>query len=198
MILKFIVCQRPGWKRISHNQGFTVLEVICSLLITGLVALTVLAVVNQSFGLWQSSWFWGEEDRGIRLVARSMEEFSSKLYGGDLPKGESKGFTGDFQEFSGLLEGEDGLIRTGVLWEPQKKIILFWQETLQGSQEKILCTRVEEAEFSYLDREHGSWSDRWTDQTPLPAGIRLRWKIAKKSMPAVIVSIQNGRRIAAP
>lgn len=194
----FIGSPRPGSKKINSEAGFTLLEVISSLLITGVVAFTVLAMVNQSMNLWQKSWAWGAEDRGIRLVSRNMEDICTKIYGGGLPKGEQQGFTGEPQEFGGLIEGEDGLVRAGVRWDTEEKTIFYWVESSKGRQEKLLCEKVDEAEFSYLDREQGSWSDRWTDQTPLPAVIRLRWKTLKKTMPAVVVAIQNGRRIAAP
>lgn len=195
---KFIDSPRPGWNRINLSQGFTLLEVICSLSIAGLVVLTVLSIVNQSYGLWQRSWSWGEEDRGIRLVARTLEDFCANIFGGKLPKGEKEGFVGEPFEFSGLLEGEKGLARAGMRWDAQEKAIYYWRETDKGLREKVICEKVAEAEFSYLHRERGSWTESWTEQAPLPAAIRLRCKTSQKTMPAVIVPIQNGRRISAP
>ena len=164
---KFIDSPRPGWNRINLSQGFTLLEVICSLLIAGLVVLTVLSIVNQSYGLWQRSWSWGEEDRGIRLVARTLEDFCANIFGGKLPKGEKEGFVGEPFEFSGLLEGEKGLARAGMRWDAQEKAIYYRRETDKGLREKVNCEKVAEAEFSYISTGNVAVGQRVGQNRPL-------------------------------
>ena len=195
-----IGCLPLAWirKSLRTDQGYTLLEVICALAITGLVAIAVLSVVHQAISLWQKSTFWGEEERSIRVLSRTVQQFSSMLYSGNLPQGEKDGFRGKPSEVQGLLETKEGLIKAGLSWDLYKKEILYWEECRGSRTEKNLGITAEPFELYYYDQERQSWVDTWDEQYPLPTMIRLTWSWNKKEMPSIIMPIFSGRSIPSP
>jgi prepilin-type N-terminal cleavage/methylation domain-containing protein len=198
--VRLIGCLQLAWirKSLKSDQGYTLLEVICALAITGLVAIAVLSVVHQSISLWQKSIFWGEEERNIRVLSRSIQHFSSRVYSGELPQGEKEGFQGKPNEVQGLLETEDGLIKAGLSWDLYSKEILYWEECRGNRTQKNLGINPEKLELSYYDQERQSWVDAWNEQFPLPTMIRLVWSWDKKAMPPIITPLFSGRTIQSP
>lgn len=196
MIRPFIFCQRPVWIKSGGDQpGFTLLEVVCSLTLMGLVVVASLSFLGHSLNFWERSGRWGQDEQVVRQIDRNLAKFVGRLYGGDLPCGEERGFLGDDRSVEGLIEEEDGLARAGLYWEVSERTLYIWE----GSREKrvALAKDIDQFELTYYQSGHG-WVSSWDNQPPLPTHIRLNWTYQKRKEPPLMQAVLAGRDIPAP
>mgnify|MGYP000971000573 CR=1 FL=1 len=151
------------------EEGFTLLEVILALTLTGVLLFMLSpALFNIERLLFREN-EGAEVSRVQRLISRKMEEILGNAYLCPYYDGNLDSFSGDAWGFSLPTVTEKGLgwIEVRINGE---QLIIKWEsfysnESSDGVKEEpgiiILAGQLIEPSFSYLDEKTGTWINSW-------------------------------------
>ena len=160
--------------------GFTLLEVLLALTLTGLLLLLLSpALFNMDRFLFRTN-VTAEQSRMQRLLYRRLAATLDNVYHYPFFDGNFPPFTGDERGFTVLTQSEEGLAQTEYLLqggELQLTSFYYERDTLATEpQEKeetvILANRLVNPYFAYLDETSGVWRSVW-DEKDYPRLVRL-------------------------
>jgi prepilin-type N-terminal cleavage/methylation domain-containing protein len=174
----------PGWKRSKTffftGRGFTLLEVLVTITLTGFILLGILTVLQNTAVFSWRSYTRGDKERVIRLLTRRLEETLNSAYfcpylGVELPL-----LTGDPQGFS-LPVCREGVPGRAGYFLRDGDLIYRWEGIRDGEvTEEAVVTRLPGGAFSYLDGKTGIWLSLWREEYyPRLVRLRLNWREAE-------------------
>jgi prepilin-type N-terminal cleavage/methylation domain-containing protein len=165
--------------RVSGNRseaGFTLLELLFSISITGLL----LAILAQF--LLSGVQLWERNDRGYRrqhqlklVYQTAYNELSTMCYGEYLP---DFIINGDDWQLGFWRETTRGLVFVKYRYDLNEKIV-YYSEGFYGSKppETALYKEIINWQFEYFDQKNRNWLREWkSDRKELPALIRITVK----------------------
>lgn len=195
----FRVCSsnenRPG-----NESGFTLLEVILALTLTGMIVLTALSLLRNTYGLWQRNFSEDDPTRAARLLMMNMRQTVDRAYYYPYLDGKIKHLQGAADGFDlPVITESDGIGRAGLYYTEEQ--IFYRQFSLAHPQEAqaiLLLDNVAAAKFTYLQADYGVWVDYWDDRD-YPRLVRLEVSLkpknttgGEKRVPPLIISIPVG------
>jgi general secretion pathway protein J len=183
------------------EEGFTLIEVIVAITITGIIFGTIFTVFEVSFSTWQRAEGSSELNQQWRILNNQLRKDLRRLYISDLYR-KSK-FAGDYQQFSWLIKGEEGFneviysfsanqitreVKKGADGEGEvvKEMTFFVDLELDISQIK---RRFYNSEYSYWQR---NWSYQKSGE--LPEAVKLELDSQEIDLPQIVIDLQVGQR----
>jgi prepilin-type N-terminal cleavage/methylation domain-containing protein len=152
-----------------EEEGFTLLEVIIALTLTGVILFMLSpALFNIEHLLFREN-EGAEVSRVQRLISRKMEEILGNAYLYPFYDGRLDSFSGDAWGFSLPTVTEKGLGQTEVRIDGEQ-LFIKWESfhTNHNSEEVteepeiiMLTAQLNESSFSYLDEKTGTWISSW-------------------------------------
>ncbi len=179
--------------RVSGNRseaGFTLLELLFSISITGLL----LAILSQF--LLSGVQLWERNDRGylrqhqLKLVYQTAyNEFSTMCHGEYLP---DFIINGDEWQLMFWRETIKGLVFVKYRYDLNEKTV-YHSEGFYGSkpEETILYKDIIKWQFEYFDQKNRNWLREWkSDRKELPALIRITVKTKDADLGTLTVPVK--------
>ncbi len=173
----------------GRQKGFTLLELVISLALLGLIALIVGSALRVSLRAVSSGEKKVLELERFRTSLGVMEaQISSALPLQQQADGTVKStFSGQRGALSlatcySLWKGQAGYVIAGYLVEPGpdgRQELRMSEHTVgvEDAQETVLLTGYDEIAFSFYARQaveaEGTWTEEWSDETLLPEKVRL-------------------------
>jgi prepilin-type N-terminal cleavage/methylation domain-containing protein len=201
MSIKFSLAAQGGkhTKKKEGEAGFTLLEVLLALTLTGLLLVLLSpALFNMERFLFRSN-ATAELSRVQRLLYRRLAATLDNAYQYPFFDGNFPSFTGDERGFTVLTHSEEGLARTEYLLqgeELQLKIYYYQRDMLAAKPEEkgetiILAHHLANPSFAYLDETSGVWRSVWNEEAyprlvRLVAGLRFESGDADDLVPVVV------------
>lgn len=185
-------------KTFSADKGFTLLEVLAALTLTGLILLAIFFALQNTYTVWWRSHTGGDTERISRLITRRLEEVLNSAYLYPYHDQKITLLSGDHRGFSLPVYGPDGLVRAGFLLKENS--LVYYCEDLrnpeESASEEILVSGVQEINFAYLDEETGIWRSSWQEnyypRLVSLKDIRLRRGEEDQKLPPVIIPLWVG------
>ena len=189
-------------RRAIHGQrGFTLLEVIVALAVTGLLVASVYAAVDAAVDARDRN---AEVQQGARRERNARMLLSSLLrsarvdpaIAGSAFRGEDRPGGRDELGFVGVLAlpllGHSGgeAVRVRVRTEPGQGLVLTVASATGTPAGKgvVLLPGVEALEARYRDPETGAWQSAWTRPDALPDAVALAF-VAEPPLPILFVHL---------
>ena len=182
----------------GRQSGFTLLELLISLTMMGLIVLIVTGAMRLSFRSVASGEKRIDQLERLRTTAGLIEaQIQSVFSFATAPDGTFKSsVTGDNGSLSiatnySLWKGQAGYVQadyTVTEGTDGRKVLHLSEHTVgvQDAHDADLLGGFEELRFSYYAREavesEGSWKDSWSDETSFPDRIRLVMKRGGRDM----------------
>ncbi len=159
----------PAWRWSRRpffaDNGFTILEVLAALTLTGLIMLAIFSTLQNTYTIWWRSHTEGDPERISRLLTRRLEDLLTSAYLYPYHDQKIPLLSGDHKGFSLPVHGPGGLLRAGFFLREDS--LVYWCEDLRNPEketfEEILVTGVQEIEFAYLDGKTGLWHSFWQE-----------------------------------
>ncbi len=162
-------------------QGFTLLELLVTLLILGTVMSVIMACFDGGFRVYERISLFGSGEMNVHLAGEQIQQdLGSPMLQGNAV------FEKDRVEFRRVADGgEDvvsyhpgttdrpgGLVRTQLRQGSDETAM---SETLLGTQSQVRF------EYAGTNRSESSrqelWADVWTDTTNMPSAVRMRVRL---------------------
>ena len=184
----------------QSEMGFTLIELMASLSLLGLIAVTTAFAIRFGTRAWERADANVQSiDGAMRVETLLREELSSTYpgYVGDGPTDSHLDFTGASDHLEFLTQGPRVLISAGrarVLLKTtnsSRGLDLIWTagpelaaDTNMAPATETLASRLAMLEFSYFGSQRGepaAWHSQWTDSMKLPQLIRIRAEFQDQS-----------------
>ena len=195
------------------SAGFTLLELMISISILGIMILILMGVLRLGFRSVEAG---GKKIDSLERVRASLTVIESQIESA-IPltqevKGETKPyFTGDRTslEFStnySIWEGEIGysVVSYRVIEGDNGKWSLLASESRVGEQNKREIKLLDQFDDFYFEyyfkdptQEKGAWVDQWTESNTIPDKIRLHWTAQGKAL-SLIIPMKSGWSLSPP
>jgi type II secretory pathway component PulJ len=185
---RHVCTQRKVWTARASEAGFTILELIVSLVLMTFVAL----IIGQGFRIGVNSWDKGEEEtletQKLRILSGMLSQQLKSFY-------LYKTMLDDDRSNTVLFKGEDDSIlfvtsltdvsAGGLKWVrySYKDGVLYYKEgllpdkevmdNLEGDEE-ILDADIGEVLFEYYGRHEDEWNDSWDTEDSIPDAVRVK------------------------
>lgn len=195
----FRVCSSSR-TRPRNDAGFTLLEVLMALTLTGMVMLAALSLLRNTYGLWQRNFSEDATTRAARLLTINMRRIVDRAYYYPYLDGKIEHLRGTDDGFDlPVVTERNGIQREG-LYFAEGQIVIRQYDTAQPNEvrEELLLEKVAAAKFTYLQADRGVWVDYWDDRD-YPRLIRLEISLraedtagGEKRVPPLVVSIPVG------
>lgn len=197
----------------GHSAGFTLLELMISISILGIMILILMGALRLGFRSVEAG---GKKIDSLERVRASLTVIESQIQSA-IPlthdvNGETKPyFTGDRTslEFStnySIWEGEIGysVVSYRVAEGDKGKWSLLASESRVGQEIKREITLLDQFddlyfEYYYKDptEEKGKWVDQWNESNTIPEKIRFHWTAQGKAL-SLIIPIKTGWSLVTP
>ncbi len=205
-------------KRKSNNRGFTLLELIISLAITGLILVVLASSMMLSWRSEEKASEREELSERIRIITQRLTWLIRGAYPflKATPEGKTLYFEGT-EDTLGLVttsvirEGDDLINSPGLKWiklypEEDRLMVrekLFYEKDIfedDGGKTYTIADDIYEIGFEYLDRDNKEGEEEWVnewdpkDKDYLPALVKISLKITYQNriveLPPIIVKIE--------
>lgn len=199
-------------KPVKKDSGFTLLELMISMAIMGIILVILMAVLRLGFRSVEA----GEKKiESLERIRASLNLIDAQIQSA-LPL-----FYEDQGEKKIFFKGEAGLLEFSTnysLWEGGKGYVVASYQVVSGDQEKKSLTvsenrvgmesikeiklldQLDEIYFTYFFKdpmeEKGKWIEEWKENTLIPERIQLHLKIRGKAV-VLIFPIKNGTSLKA-
>jgi len=188
------------------TRGFTFIELILSLSILSIVAVTLYGSFNIGIKAWQR----GEESNELYQEARIVfKKMGRDLMSAIIPiKKEIKDgsteskikFVGEPGKVIFLAKAKKGIsqIAYQISFLEEKKVLEREEKNDNGKQEKVVLAEIEDLGFRYYDSQEKEWSNQWSNPAELPAGVEITIHIGRneKIVFEQIVALPVGRKFS--
>lgn len=187
------------WSRqtLFTDNGFTLLEVLAALTLTGLIMLAIFSTLQNTYTVWWRSHTGGDPERISRLITRRLEDLLNSAYLYPYYDQKIPLLSGDHRGFSLPVYGPDGLLRAGL--SLNDGALIYSCVNLRNPQEtftETLVAEVQEISFAYLDGKTGLWRSSWQEnyypQLVSVRNIRLRQGEKELILPPVTIPLWVG------
>jgi general secretion pathway protein J len=186
---------------ISH-KGFTLLELIISIALIGLIVLIIVGAMRLAAQSTESGEKKTESLERMRasfsIIDSQIQSYTPLTYEEDALKkyyfkGEPQSML--FSTNFSLWGGEKGyvIVTYTVKTGDNGKQVLYASENvvgMEGSRETKLLDSFEKIYFEYFHKdpteEKGSWVERWTDATGIPEKVRLHFVNGTQDLSLII------------
>jgi prepilin-type N-terminal cleavage/methylation domain-containing protein len=165
----------------AGRSGFTLLEVMAALTLTGLVIMAALALYGNSYTVYQHSMTRGKLENVTLLIYQRVAEQLGVAYQYPFYDQRSSSFQGTASAFRMLTDGENGIAIEELMLTDGK--LVYKKESLRNPEEKreeTILTGVT-GEFQYIDESAEAWRSDWTEDRAYPALLRLDLQVHSKS-----------------
>ncbi len=165
-------------KKFSGQQGFTLLELLIAITITGIILGLVFSFLQQGLATWERVELESEADQYLRVLENQLRKdlqciFYSELYNNNQ-------FKGDYQELEWLIIEDETLKKVSYLTEYNynqlTRRVIEMGDNYQDSEINYICgERLERVEFHFYDPQNDYWRGNWnlSDIGYLPSLVRL-------------------------
>ncbi len=176
----------------SGQKGFTLLELLVSITMIGLIVLIVSSAMRLSYRSVSSGEKSIEQLERLRvaagmIAAQVQSSFPLTLDKDTEPKNSLSGQSDELNLATNysLWKGQAGYVLATYRITPGsdgKQVLSISEHTvgLEDTQQADLLTGCEEMRFSYYAKDtaesEGAWNDAWVDESLLPEKIRLAMK----------------------
>lgn len=162
-------------------SGFTLLEVMAALTLTGLVVMAALTLYGNGYTVYQHSMTRGKPEKVTLLIYQRVAEQLGAAYRYPFSDQRFPSFAGTASAFRMLTDGEKGLASEELLLTDGK--LVYRKESLRNPKEKreeTILTGVA-GEFRYMDESAETWRSDWTEESAYPALLRLDLQVYSQS-----------------
>ncbi len=189
----------------SSENGFTLLEVIIVITITGLILGVAISFLEQGLSTWERVGRTNEWEQHHRMLERTLEQDLHNLFFAELYR--EYQFKGDYQGFQLIVGEEDRLYRVDYSIDyynnqlvrrtvPLKTEATKEERQADGKELRFFNDlRLERVEFLFYDPVKKYWVPSWSYQetAQLPRVVRLKIRTAEFSMPLISAEIYIGQ-----
>lgn len=160
-------------------SGFTLLEVMAALTLTGLVIMAALALYGNSYTVYQHSLARGKSENVTLLIYERVSELVGAAYQYPFYDERIRSFAGNASAFRMLTDREEGIAIEELTLADDK--LIYKRESLRNPEEKrevTIFTGIT-GEFMYMDASVEAWSSDW-EEREYPSLLRLDLKLHNK------------------
>ena len=209
-------------KKLSRNNGFTLLELIISIAISGLILVILGSSMMLSWKAEENASERQELSERIRVITQQITWLLRGAYPfvKATPEGRTLYFEGKPDSVSlvttSVLKQDDIINRAGLKWirlfvedgELKVQEKLFFQNDIfeeEGGKVYTISDDIEDIAFEYFDRDNPEgdqdWTDNWDpkEKNYLPAIIKISIKLKFKEriidIPPLMVKIEATRNV---
>lgn len=165
----------------AGRSGFTLLEVMAALTLTGLVIMAALALYGNSYTVYRHSMTRGKPENVTLLIYERVAEQLGAAYRYPFYDQRFPSFQGTASAFRMLTDGEKGIAIEELMLTAGK--LVYKKESLRNPEEKreeTILTGVA-GEFLYMDESVEAWRSDWTEERAYPSLLRLDLQVHSKS-----------------
>ena len=176
--------------RRKSEAGFTLLEMLFSIGITGLLLVILAQFMVSGIKLWERNDRGYRRQHQMKFIYQSVyQEVSCMLCGDYLPE---YIISGDDYKLSFWRESDAGLILVTYRYDMNDKKV-YRSEGFYGSSpgDTVLFEDIINWQFEYFEPETRNWLREWTsDRRELPALIRITAKTKDSNLGALTIPVK--------
>lgn len=174
----------------KNEAGFTLLEMLFSIGMTGVLLAVLAQFLLSGLKLWERNDKGYRRQHQMKFIYQTVyDELSNMLYGDYLPE---YLISGDDYKLSFWRESNTGLILVTYRYDFNEKKV-YRSEGFYGSNpgETMLFDDISNWQFEYYEPETRNWLREWTsDRKELPALIRITAKTKENNLGTLIIPVK--------
>lgn len=185
----------------NNNSGFTLLEIMIAVTITGIIFTVVFSFINVGMKTWNNSIAESEWNQNRRILKSNLQQDLHNAFYSQLSKEEL--FYGDYKKITWLVSDDQNIKKISYTVDYNKQYIIRsvkypdnkWINKKNESEDIIFFQReaLKKVSFSFYDPKNKYWRNSWSYKAMgyFPTLIKVDVTL-KEKMPSIIVDIYIG------
>ncbi|WP_018248976.1 prepilin-type N-terminal cleavage/methylation domain-containing protein [Orenia marismortui] len=180
------------------EEGFTLIEILIAITITGIILGSVFTSLDLGFSTWERSDTNNKYEQEWRVAASFLRRDIHKLFISSLYQ--KNKLQGSYQSISGILLEDGSLKEFAYFYDSNNNSLVRKLKNLETDEvieeiEFFKTLNLKRVEFNFYDAKDQFWKDSWSyqEEERLPIAVKLEVELEKVNFAPLIVEIYLGQ-----